>query len=165
MSSETASFIHPFTFPSSSLLLISFILCSRSLRGGLETWGWGFGSDTSFARIFLFMKELMLVVCLRPLLFGCSKTRTKLKKISYFVTSSTLNTMSVILSNRLFAKETRESFGPLVASAVHLSTEGSLWSTLIYLYSTRDHFPSSAKNKTALLFFELCIKSLSQQLG
>ena len=113
MSSETASCIPPFTFPSSSLLPINFILCSRSPRGGLETWGWGFGSDTSFARIFLFMKELMLVVCLRPLLFGCSKTRTKLKKISYFVTSSTLYTMSIILSDRLFAKGTRESFGPL----------------------------------------------------
>ena len=73
MPSKAASFIPPFTFPSSSLLLINFILCSRSLRGGLQTWGWGFGSNTSFARIFLFIKELMLVVCLRPLLFGCSK--------------------------------------------------------------------------------------------
>ena len=38
MSSEAASFI-----------LISFNLCSRSLRGGLETWRSGFDSDFFFS--------------------------------------------------------------------------------------------------------------------
>ena len=65
-------------------LLISFILCSRLLRGGLETWGWGYGKDTSIARIFLDQRAqacgLFAFFFLRLLQ---RKTRTMLKNWSF----------------------------------------------------------------------------------
>ena len=62
-----------------SLNLISFILCSMSLRGGLETWRSGFGRDIFFIYQRAHACGLFASTSFR---FLQKKTRSTLKKLA-----------------------------------------------------------------------------------
>ena len=55
LSAEVASYILSFIFPSWSFLLITFILCSRTVWGGLDHRGRDLGSETMLAPISCFL--------------------------------------------------------------------------------------------------------------
>ena len=68
--------------------LLALFSARTHSEAGLQH-GNGFLELTRHLLEFLYIKELMIVVFLRPLLFGCSKKNTNdVEKISQFVTSS-----------------------------------------------------------------------------
>ena len=89
MSSEAANPIPPFFFLHRAYYLLSIFSARGHSKVGLK-FGDGVLEVTRHLLVFfLFIKGLMLVHCLHPLLFGCSKkNKTEVKKFSHFVISS-----------------------------------------------------------------------------
>ena len=91
MSLEAASFTLPLIFLSSSLLLISFILSSRSLRlkAGLKNED-GVLERTRHVLEFFYLSKSSCLWSVCVLFFSVvRKNKNDFKKISHFVTSST----------------------------------------------------------------------------